>query len=313
VARIPRSERRSRGEPELVEQPAGAVPRAPSNVSALLALQRQAGNHAVAQMVQRMQLVAADPGAVDSDPVVLMNIRHGRAVNQGKGVDANAEKIASFGDAYSGDDLDVDKGEIVFLHGHGLTGMYRDEFILRQGGTADTVTYEQAADVVATKLKTVTNEQKKGKPYTIRILTCRGGNPGLEHGSKIVGPMPSLVKALQAKLADAPSEIKIKGFVEPAFSYPGFKTHQEPSGFTDKGYALHLEKPFEEFKTWLANEGAGSSYQARLKKIEELIPEDTVKAFIESIRGEGAYTTKDLAGEDDPRRETFVKVFNKTT
>jgi hypothetical protein len=296
---------------------------------ALLSLQRQAGNQAVARMLartdrprlQRMQLIATEAGTVESDPVVLMNMRHARAVNQGRGVNVDAEKIASLADSYSGDDLDFANREIVFMHGHGLAGMYRDEFSLQSGGAKDQVTYEQAADVVAAKLKTVTNEAKRNQPYEIRILTCHGGDPKSEQPTvsdrgKLIAPgMPSLVKSLQTRLADAPNKITIKGFVEAAFSYPAHKTYQEPAGFTDKGFKLHLEAPFEQFKQWLeTEEGKQAGYRERLKKIEELVPQSTVESFMDEIRKEGAYSKKDAATDPTAsRRDTFLKVFNRTT
>jgi hypothetical protein len=323
MARPLRPERRRRGEPERAgEPPQPAL--APAPAAALLALQRQAGNQAVARLLarsraagprlQRMQLTAADPGTVDSDPVVLMNMRHARAINQGRGVDPRAEKIASLGDAYSGDDIDFDHDEIVFLHGHGATGLYRDDFILQPGAAKKEVSYAEAAEVIASRLNTVSDDRKRGRPYTIRILTCRAGDPGMEQGNPAlnIGPLPSLVKALQQKLANAESEIQIKGFAREAFSYPGFKTHQQPDVFTDQGYENHLKAPFAAFKAWLEGEGAGSSYPQRLAKIEELVPQSVVEDFMQDTKGQGAYVAKDLP-PDDARQQTFVTVFNKAT
>jgi hypothetical protein len=310
VSRERELERRRRGQ-DATEHPAGS--RTQPSHAALLALQRGAGNQAVGRALQRMHLIATEAGTVESDPVVLMNIRHGQTVNKGRGVET--EKIAAFADAYSGDDLDFEHREIVFLHGHGVTGMYRDDFALTTGGKVDAVTYDAAADIVAAKLKTVTKEEKKGKPYEIRILTCRGGNPGMEQGDKqlSIAPMPSMVKALQQKLASSPSLVTIKGFVQPAFSYPGYKTHQEPDQFTDTAYELHLKVPFKTFETWLAtDEGKKAGYPERLKKIEELIPQDTVVAFMTELRKLGAYSKADAEG-DQSRRETFLKVVNRTT
>ena len=294
------------------DHPRPQEPAAPAVPEALLALQRGAGNQAVTRMLSRMQLVATDPDKVESDHVVLMNMRHARDINARKGVDTSKEKIASLGGDYSGDDIDFAHKEVVFLHGHGNIGMYQGLFVLKPGDKQDMVTYEEAAEVIAAKLKTVTREDKKGQPFEIRILTCKAGNPNAP------GNAPSLVKALQTELATAPSVIKIKGFVNSAFSYPGWKSHQEPDVFTDP-YEKTLKPQFELFKEWLkTDEGKAAGYPERLRKIEELIPQDLVDRFMADLRQAGAYAKQARRGEPpDPlsqtQTDTILKVFNKTT
>jgi hypothetical protein len=299
---------------------APAPPTEGRQAEAVLALQQAAGNHAVEALLTsrargrelgRMQIVATDPGTVESDAIILMNIRHGLAVNQGRGV--QSERTVAIGDPYTGDDLDIasddpKKREIVFLHGHGSAGGYAGEFIRRSGDAKDTVLYSAAADEIASKLKTVNEASKRNKSYEIRVLTCHGADPSAE----ALFNAPSLVKALKDELATAPQTITIKGAVHAAFSYPGFKTYQEPLvGSADAAIAAWLKTPFDEFKAWLQTaEGAGSGYPERLSKLSVLLPEWRVKNFIKDLEAAGGYSKTTGSVRD---AKTFVKEVTRTT
>ena len=268
-------------------------------------------SRAPARGLGRMQIVATDPGTVESDAIILMNIRHGLAVNQRRGI--QTERTLSIGDAYTGDDLDIasedpKKREIVFLHGHGSAGGYAGEFILRSGDSKDTVLYSAAADEIASKLKTVTDGSKRNKSYEIRVLTCHGADPSAE----AIFKAPSLVKALKNELATEPQTVTIKGAVHAAFSYSGFKTYQEPLvGTADAAIAAWLKDPFDEFKRWLqTSEGARSGYAERLSKLSVLLPEWRVKNFIKDLEAAGGYSKTTGAVRD---AQTFVKEVTRTT
>jgi hypothetical protein len=251
-----------------------------------------------------MQLVAASPGHIESDPIILSNINHGLAVNRKRGV--NGEKIASVGDPYSGDDLDIAsdnpaRREIVFLHGHGSRGSYAGEFAVTGSEPQKTPEYTLVAHEVAQRLRVVTDNDKKGKSYKIRILTCHGGDPaGEEFG------YPSLVTALKEKLAKSASD-------GDAFSYPGFKTHLDPrEGSATDAIEKFLKAPFAQFKAWLEefpSDTTPPGYDARLAKISALLPPETVSDFIAALRVAGGYTKKDFKERPGaPEASDFVKV-----
>lgn len=286
----------------------------------LLELQRSAGNQAVLRMLrsaagtyprcrlQRMQLAAVSPGEREADPIILMNIKHGLTVNARRKVPN--DRIAALGDDYSGDDLHLPseknrkENEVVFIHGHGAPGIFLGNMALKPGGEVDAQLFQDAADVVAQKLRKVSDQKKKGRPYEIRVTSC--------HGADESSPFAlSLVTSLKKALVDAPHEITIKGLEKEGFSYPGFKSHQPSDDSWETAYRRLLKGPMDEFKAWAGKDGREADYAERFSKLETLLPEKVIKAFIEEIRMAGVYSKRDLK-PDDPRLKTFVKVLNKT-
>jgi hypothetical protein len=288
-----------------------------SSVAAAQALQRTIGNQAVQRMiqreqavgsdeqqrvqrqlplprssfggdkvVQRMQLVATDKGLVEKDFIVLNNIKFGLEHNQARGV-AN-EKIESiFGD-YSAKDIDFDKDEIIFLHGHGLSGMF--EHTLK---TADKnhpqlwdsddkegfLAFDTAAEIVVNKLK---QDAPSGKSIELRSVSCYGASENQ------APKYESLVTSLEKQLAIHGLEGSAYGCLNLAVSCPGMEdTYQvDPtkSGFstmTDK----YLKEPKVQFATWLESpEGETAGYAERLNYIKRWEPDfqALVKEALES-------------------------------
>ena len=113
-------------------------------------------------IVQRLQLIACEKNSFEDDLTVLNNIVFAKNINKQKGIDN--EKVCSLFDDYN--ENDIEDNEIVFVHGHGVPGFFRDCEVT----DGELLSYESAAAIIINKLKIGKNEKK----IAIRMLSCEG-------------------------------------------------------------------------------------------------------------------------------------------
>lgn len=149
-------------------------------------------------ILQRLQLISTERGDVETDATILSNIRFAKEINAKRGV--QNEKICSLHDDYSKEDLDMEHNEIIFVHGHGMPGMFLNETSL---------TFYEAANIIYTKLKLNSNDEKQ---IEIRMLSCHGGESNID---KVVAPnFPEAMKMMIKKTQDNQDDDKKKNNIK---------------------------------------------------------------------------------------------------